>query len=64
MAFIIKLYNKYDRWDRGHATYTFTINEMPYAVMRVGMELGLPQVPSPLEYEEDLSTYHVYDTEE
>ena len=42
MAFIIKLYNKYDRWDREHATYTFTINEIPYAVMRVGMEWGLP----------------------
>ena len=64
MAFIIKLYNKYDRWDREHATYTFSINDVPYAVMRVGMEWGLPQVPSPLEYEENLSTYHVYDTEE
>ena len=64
MAFIIKAYNKYDRWDKEHATHIFSINDVPYAVMRVGMEWGLPQVPSPMEYEDNLELYQVYDTEE
>ena len=64
MAYIIKSYNKYDRWDREHATHVFSINDVPYAIMRVDMEWGLPQVPSPMEYEDNLKLYQVYDTEE
>lgn len=64
MAYIIKAYNKYNRWDREHALHVFSVNERMYAIMEVGMEWGLPQVPGSLEYEEDLSMYHVYDTEE
>lgn len=45
MAYIIKSYNRYNRWDREHATHIFTINDMPYAIMGVGMDWGLPQVP-------------------
>ena len=64
MAYIIKSYNKYDRWDREHATHVFSINDVPYAVMKVGMEWGLPQIPSPMEYEDNPGIYHIYDTEE
>lgn len=64
MAFIIKEFDRYSRWDREHATYVFSINEVVYAVMRVRMEWGLPQVPNPIEYEDDARVYQVYDTEE
>ena len=64
MAYIIKSYNKYSKWDKEHATYVFSINDNAYAIMGVGMEWGLPQVPSSLEYEEDLHMYHIYDTKE
>ena len=57
MAYIIKSYNKYSKWDKEHATYVFSINDNAYAIMGVGMEWGLPQVPSSLEYEEDLHMY-------
>lgn len=57
MAYIIKSYNRYNKWDKEHATHIFTINDVPYAIMRVGMEWGLPQVPSPLEYEDNLELY-------
>ena len=45
LAYIIKTYNRYNRWDREHAAHIFTINDMPYAIMSVGMDWGLPQVP-------------------
>lgn len=64
MAYIIKSYNRYNKWDREHATYIFTINDIPYAIMRVEMEWGLPQIPSPMEYEDNLRSYYVYDSEE
>lgn len=64
MAFIIKEYNRYSRWDREHATHIFSVNDVMYAVMRVGMEWGLPQVPQQMEYEDNLKLYQVYDTEE
>jgi len=57
MAFIIKEFDKYSRWDREHATYTFSINDNMYAVMKVRMEWGLPQVPMQVEYDEDLGIY-------
>lgn len=64
MAYIIKSYNRYNRWDREHATHIFTINDMPYAIMDVGMDWGLPQVPEQMEYEERPELYHVYETKE
>lgn len=59
LAYIIKTYNRYNKWDREHAAHIFTINDMPYAIMSVGMDWGLPQVP---EYEERPEVYHVYET--
>ena len=34
-AFIIDTYNKFDTFDRAHARYIFTINEVEYAIKEV-----------------------------
>lgn len=64
MAFIIDRYNKYDVWDREHATYIFEINQQKYAIMKVELEWGLPQLPERLDYERKLDMYFIYDSEE
>lgn len=42
MAYIIDTFNKYNKWDREHAQYTFSINECPYAIMEVPISNELP----------------------
>lgn len=62
MAFIITTYNKYNQWDRAHSRYTFEINGQQYAIMEVGLEWGLPQLPFSIDKNDNPNSYHLYDT--
>lgn len=63
MAFIIDTYNRHNAWDRAHATYVFTINEVQYAIKRVELKWGIPQLPERIDIMIDASIYRVYETE-
>ena len=60
MAFVIGLYDKYDVWDREHSVYKFEINGSWYAIKRVEMEWGLPQVGLRVDNNEHPEYYYVY----
>lgn len=65
MAYIIGNYNKYDAWDRAHATYKFTINGNWYAVKEVEMCWGLPAIEFKVDERDDAAeTYLIYETED
>lgn len=64
MAFIIGNYNRFDRWDREHSVYVFEINGQKYAVKKVEMEWGLPQVRERIGEETRPDQYYIYDTYE
>lgn len=60
MTFVIDRYNKYDSWDREHQVYVFEVNGQEYAVMRVEMEWGVPQVGQQVDTEQ-YGEYQVYE---
>ena len=62
MAYIIDTFNKYNKWDREHAQYTFSINECPYAIMEVPISNGLPQVQEHIDRDTYPALYRIYDT--
>jgi len=35
MGYVIEGYNKYDKWDREHAVYTFNMNGASFAIKEV-----------------------------
>jgi len=35
MGYVIEGYNRYDRWDREHSVYTFTMNGVSFAIKEV-----------------------------
>ena len=45
MAFIVGMYDKFDRWDREHSVYKFEVNGNWYAIKEVEMEWGVPKLP-------------------
>jgi len=53
MAYIIGPYNKYDTWDRTHATHKFTINGNWFAIKEVEMCWGLPALEYKIADRED-----------
>lgn len=63
MAFIIDTYNQHNKWDREHATHTFTINGIWYAIKRVELKWGVPQLPERIDIAADASAYQIYETE-
>ena len=60
MAFVIDRYNKYDAWDREHQVYVFEVNGQEYAVMRVEMEWGIPQIGCRVDTDQ-YGEYQVYE---
>ena len=64
MAYIIDCYNKYNRWDKEHSLYIFSINEQWYAIKEVMLNWGLPQLPNKVDQETYPESYHVWDTYE
>ena len=64
MAYIIDTYNEYSKWDRSHSVYTFTINEQMYAIKRVELQWGIPQLPSHIDREVDPTSYFIYNSRE
>lgn len=60
MAFVVDLYNKYDRWDREHSVYKFEINGQWYAIKEVEMDWGLPQVGCRVDQDMHPEHYFVY----
>ena len=42
MAYIIRRYDRYNKWDRDHAHFIFTLNDNPYAIMKVISSSNLP----------------------
>ena len=59
MAFIIGNYNKYDVWDREHSVYKFELNGNWYAIKKVELEWGKPQLPIRIEGSGE-ENYYVY----
>ena len=64
MAYIIDLYNKWDRWDREHSVYKFQLNERWWAIKEVELEWGLPILPSYTDKDLHPEDYIVYGTQE
>lgn len=62
MAFIVDSYNKFSGWDRQHAVYVFKINARPYAIKRIEMEWGVPQIGLRVEDNTRPDLYQIYDT--
>ena len=62
MAYIIRRYDRYNKWDRDHAHFIFTLNDNPYAIMKVISSSNLPQLPTSIEEDELPETYRLYET--
>ena len=64
MAFIVGMYDKFDRWDREHSVYKFEVNGNWYAIKEVEMEWGVPKLPEYVDRdsEKEAQAYYVYDT--
>lgn len=60
MAFIIDTYNRFDRFDKQHSVYRFSINEVEYAVKEVELFWGQPLLPEKVDQEQHLESYRVY----
>ena len=61
MAYIIDTYNRWDKWDRKHAVFVFTVNDVPYAIKNVNLEWGQPQLPMRIEQEtQNQPPYYIY----
>lgn len=60
MAFIIDTYNKFDRFDKQHSIYRFSINEVEYAVKEVELFWGQPLLPEKVDQEQHPENYRVY----
>ena len=63
MAYIIDTYNRYDRWDRENSTYIFYFNEQAYAIKRVELVWGKPQLPTRICESAEIP-YFIYNTED
>ena len=64
MAYLIDTYNRYDKWDREHSLYVFTINEQKYAIKEVMLDWGEPQLPMRLGEHKDPSFYFIFNSYE
>lgn len=62
MAYIIDYYDKYNKWDRDHSVYVFTINDTQYAIKEVILFWGLPQLPFEIYENKNPESYLVYGT--
>ena len=62
MAYIIDTYNRYDKWDREHSLYVFTINEQKYAIKEVMLDWGEPQLPMRLGAYQNPSLYFIFNS--
>lgn len=60
MSFIIDTYNKWSKWDKEHARYTFEMNGEWYAIMEVQVENGMPKLPVRILEETEPSIYYIY----
>ena len=64
MAYIIDTYNRWDRWDRIHSVYKFTINDNWYAIKEVELEWGKPILPLSIERDTHADSYFIFDSQE
>lgn len=65
MAFIIDTYNQYNKWDRTHSIYIFSVNGIEYAIKEVKLEWGLPQLQQRIDQgNQYLEQYQVYGSKE
>ena len=63
MGYVIEGYNKYDKWDREHAVYTFNMNGASFAIKEVRIVDGQPEFPFRLE-ETDTNTYFIFKSQQ
>ena len=61
-VYIIDIFDKYSpKSVQEQVCYKFTVNDIPYAIYKVGFEWGQMQMERPLE-EEQLPNFHYFNT--
>lgn len=64
MGYVIDGYNRYDKWDREHSVYTFSMNGTSFAIKEVCVVDGQPEFPTRIEEERNTDLYFIFESRE